>query len=145
MVNRNKIKEFERDKLASNSFKQKMRDNRMWTSLAAFVLGAFFLFLTICGDPGFGVWNVGFMKGFAGLVDVWNYWIFIVSVITFLFGAGYFIDFHRKRKELKELLDTNSKKAFINSQEDIESLAWKLGSPYEKKVDEKMEMLHIRR
>ena len=44
-----------------------------------------------------------------------------------------------------ELLDTNSKKAYLEKQDDIEMLAWKLGTSFEALVDEKMAQLRIKR
>jgi len=126
-------------------FKQKMKNNRIWISLATTIVGAAGLFFSICGDPVFGVWNVSIMSKFAEMVGQWNWWIFLLSIIAAIAGAGYFIDFLRKKSEFMEMIDTNSKKAFLEKQEDIEMLAWKLGTSFEALVDEKMAHLRIKR
>lgn len=127
------------------SFKQRIKDNRIWVSLATMIIGAAGLFLSICGDPVFGVWNVGIMMKFAHMVGDWNWWIFLLSIVAAIAGAGYFIDFLRKKSEFMDLIDMNSKKAFLEKQEDIEILAWKLGTSFEALVDEKMAQLKIKR
>ncbi len=127
------------------SLKQRIKDNRIWISLITAIIGAAGLFFSICGDPVFGVWNVGIMMDFANMVGDWNWWIFLLSIIAAIAGAGYFIDFLRKKSEFMELLDTNSKKAYLEKQDDIEMLAWKLGTSFEALVDEKMAQLRIKR
>ncbi|MDP6155939.1 MAG: DUF3198 domain-containing protein [Candidatus Thermoplasmatota archaeon] len=127
------------------SLKQRAKDNRLWIALATSIIGAAGLFFSICGDPVFGVWNVGIMKDFAHMVGDWNWWIFLLSIIAAIAGAGYFIDFLRKKSEFMELIDTSSKKAYLEKQEDIEMLAWKLGTSFEALVDEKMAQLRIKR
>ncbi len=122
-----------------------MKDNRFWISLAGLGLSVAALFFTICGDPVFGVWNVGVMASFADAVGAWNWWIFIFAAIGTLICAIMFFDYLKKRREFEELIDTNSKKQFIKNQEDLEVLSWKLGTEYEKRFDEKMDLLRIKR
>jgi len=127
------------------SIKQRIKNNRIWISLVTSIIGAAGLFFSICGDPVFGVWNVSIMKSFAEMVGEWNWWIFLLSIVAAIAGLGYFIDFLRKKSEFMDLLDTNSKRAFLEKQEDIEMLAWKLGTSFEALVDEKMAQLKIKR
>ena len=88
------------------SFKQRAKDNRIWIALVTAIIGAAGLFFSICGDPVFGVWNVSIMKEFAKMVGDWNWWIFLLSIIAAIAGAGYFIDFLRKKSEFMDMIET---------------------------------------
>lgn len=113
------------------------------------ILGLIFLITSMAGLGWLEFLNKGVIESFTSSLrndtEDWNWMVFFAAVIAVLAGGGYFIDFIRKKREFKEKIDTNSKKAFIENQEDIEVLAWKLGTSYEDKVDEKMAELKIKR
>jgi len=134
----------------TKSIKQWIKDQRMWISLITLLLGVLFLVVSMAG-----LWipsiNKGVIEDFTDSMkddkndEDWNWIIFFVAVVAVLFGGGYFIDFIRKKKNFKELMETSSKKAFLEKQDDIEVLAYKLGTPFENMVDEKIAELKIKR
>ena len=120
----------------------------MWISLFTLVLGLAF-FITALAAFWVGSLNKGFVEDFTSSLKEegqdWNWWVFLLSLVAVVAGGGYFIDFFRKKAKFNKLMDTNSKKAFLEKQDDIEVLAWKLGTSFEEKVDEKVATLRIKR
>ena len=131
------------------TFKTWFNDQRMWISLITMILGVLFLVVSMSG-LWFEDLNKGIIEKFtSSLVEKdgtnWNWWIFLGSVVAVIAGGGYFIDFIKKKKEFAKLIDTNSKKAFLEKQDEIEMLAYKLGTSFEDIVDEKIVQLKIKR
>ena len=120
----------------------------MWISLFTLIIGLAFFIISMAG-MWVGSLNKGFIEEFTSSLKEegqdWNWWVFLISLIAVVAGGGYFIDFFRKRVKFNKLMDTNSKKAFLENQEDIEILAWKLGTSFEAKVDDKVTTLRIKR
>jgi len=94
-----------------------------------------------------GIWALGSGAGewFDGMVGNWKYWIFLVCIMVALISGGFLVSFIQSRKELMELLDTDSKATFTRNLDDAEYLAWKLGSRYEIMVEEKKDELRLGR
>ena len=130
------------------TFKIWFKDQRMWITLITMILGVLFLIASMSG-LWFEDLNKGIIEDFTSSLKQgesdWNWWIFLGSVVAVIAGGGYFIDFIKKKKEFAKLIDTNSKKAFLEKQDEIELLAYKLGTPYEDMVDEKITQLRIKR
>ena len=68
----------------------------------------------------------------------------IFGGIIFLLGAFYLIAHLGKRRELNKLLEITSKSKFIQNQDRIEELAWRLGQNYEKMVVDRKKELRIK-
>ena len=130
------------------TFKTWFNDQRMWISLITMILGVIFLVVSMSG-LWFEDLNKGIIEDFTSSLQQgdsdWNWWIFLLSVVAVIAGGGYFIDFIKKKKEFAKLIDTNSKKAFLEKQDEIEMLAYKLGTSFEDLVDEKIAQLKIKR
>jgi hypothetical protein len=77
-------------------------------------------------------------------VGNWKYILFFVSaaalgVCTYLAYTNW-----KKRAEFEELMDTDSKAEFIKTLDDVEYLAYQLGSKYEERVIDKKQIFKIK-
>ena len=70
--------------------------------------------------------------------------VFILGGAAFIVGAFYLLDYIRKARELRKLLAEPGKSKFIQNQDRIEELAWRLGSKFEVIVVDKKKELKIR-
>lgn len=120
----------------------------MWISLITGIIGLLFLAASVAG-----LWvdamDKGVIEDFTTWLDRgeedWNWIVFFAAVAAVLFGGGYFIDFMKKKAKFNKLIDISSKRAFLENQDDIEILAYKLGTSFEARVDEKVAELKIKR
>lgn len=74
----------------------------------------------------------------------WVYYIFALSII----GDGYFTYLFfttvNSRKKFEELMNTDSKSAFVKNVRDLEIEARKLGPSFKRRLEEKKEQLKIK-
>ncbi len=88
--------------------------------------------------------NNTFFKDFFNAIGNWNYWLFIIT-ITLVIACGWiFGDLMLKLSKFNNLVKTTSKAIFVRNQEEIESLAWKLGPKYLDTVDERKHRFRIK-
>jgi hypothetical protein len=83
------------------------------------------------------------VQEFRDTVGDWDKIIFLLSILGLLVGLAYFYSFQSNHRKFIKLVDTSSKQTFIKYQEDIEFLAWKLGTKYEHIVRMKKKELGI--
>lgn len=105
----------------------------MQLTLIGFIVSLLFLILSSLGiffsDYDF-VKDNEFLQNFFNSIGNWNYWLFII-VITLTIACGWIYgDLMLKLSKFKELMKTTSKATFVRNQEEIETLAWKLGPKY---------------
>jgi hypothetical protein len=109
-------------------------------SLVFLIISSFGIFLS---DMDF-VKDSSVLQDFFNSIGNWNYWLFIIA-ITFVIACGWiFGDLMLKLSKFKELIKTTSKATFVRNQEEIETLAWKLGPKYMDLVDERKQHFRIR-
>ena len=116
-----------------STLKNFYRDYSMQITLIGFLVSLIFLILSSFGiffsDYDF-VKDNEFLQDFFNSIGNWNYWLFIV-VITLTIACGWvYGDLMLKVSKFKELMKTTSKATFVRNQEEIETLAWKLGPKY---------------
>ena len=100
----------------------------------------FMTFMTVLADEGgTGLWN-----DISAKLGTWNYWLLLFGGAIFILGAFYFLDYIRKGRELNKLLEINSKSKFIQNQDRIEELAWRLGRDHEKRVVDRKKELRVK-
>jgi hypothetical protein len=68
-----------------------------------------------------------------------------LGMLIVLFSGWYMGDQIVKRKRFNKLIDTESKSKFLDNQDEIEELAWRLSTKHEHIVMEKKKELKIRR
>ena len=96
---------------------------------------------------------VGIVLAVVGLADItagtaglggWSIWALLAGVIVFLFGIYWLAGYLRNVRDFKELMDEQSKAAFIKNMDEIEYLAWKLPMRYENELLEKKKRFGVR-
>ena len=120
-----------------------LKERKFDVSLLLAIFGGFLSFLSILSmlaeEGGTGLSNT-----IADLFGDWTYWLFILGTAAFIVGVFYLLDYIRKARELKKLLAEPGKSKFIQNQDRIEELAWRLGSKFEVTVVDKKKELKIR-
>lgn len=72
-------------------------------------------------------------------------WFFaLIGGIVAIGGYLYFHDYNKKHKKFEELMDTNSKAAFVRNIVEIEELAVDLGPQYEEEIIDKKNQLKVK-
>ncbi|MBC7108364.1 MAG: DUF3198 domain-containing protein [Methanomassiliicoccales archaeon] len=74
----------------------------------------------------------------------WAYWLLIVGLIFVISGGVWFWRFLSTLTKYKKLLATRSKSEFITNLDDIEYMAWKLPSKYQRELEVKKSELKIK-
>lgn len=74
----------------------------------------------------------------------WLYWLLLLGGAVLVGGGYYLFDHIKMRKELTQLLKITSKSKFIQNQDRIEELAWRLGPLYEDRVIKRKKELRVK-
>jgi len=84
---------------------------------------------------------------FINLIDFignWSYYIFTIALIGFFYSVYLFYRTVKDRKEFEELMNADSKSAFVKNLRDLEIISRRLGPSFVKKLREKKEELKIK-
>lgn len=125
-------------------FRQASREYRRQWSLICLIAGAALLFLTFVGVFDIKAMDVSLFKAFNDGVGNWIYWLFILAIILFIVGAGYYYGYASRLKEFNELMETDSKAQFVRNQTRVEYLGWRLGHRFEDLVADKKASFRIK-
>jgi hypothetical protein len=124
------------------------REHSMKINLIGVIVGAIFTVLSILGvffgDFDFIKNNDG-LTGFFDFIGNYIYWLFILALGVLIICAWLLSDMILKLKKFNKLIDTNSKAVFVRHQNEIEELAWKLGTKYLEIVADRKRELRIRK
>ena len=93
------------------------------------IVGAILTFFGVCGVF---LDDKSFVKD-SGVFDAignWDLWFLIVGGFIFIFAVFYLWDFIVSKKQFEEYIDTESKSKILHSFDEIDKLAYKLGSTY---------------
>ena len=112
----------------------------LMVSLIFFIISGIGIFFS---DQDF-VRNNEMLTGFYNAIGNWNYWLFIITITLTIACGWIFFDLMLKLSKFKKLINTTSKATFVRNQDEIESLAWKLGPKYMDIVDECKQQFKIR-
>ena len=74
----------------------------------------------------------------------WSYYIFAIALIGFFYSVYLFYRTVKDRKEFEELMNADSKSAFVKNLRDLEIISRRLGPSFVKKLREKKEELKIK-
>jgi hypothetical protein len=85
-----------------------------------------------------------FLKDFKNGIGNWIYWLFIITMMFAIICGWIFGDLMIKLSKFNKLVKTTSKATFVRNQDELESLAWKLGPKYIDTVDERKHKFRIR-
>ncbi len=77
-------------------------------------------------------------------VDMWAWFLIIIGAIIAIAGFLYYHDLNKRYKKFRELMDTDSKAAFVRNLAEIEECAIDLGPEYETQVIEKRKKLKVK-
>jgi hypothetical protein len=112
-----------------------------------FIVSLIFLILSgigiFFGEHEF-VLNNDFLNNFYNGIGDWNYWLFIIAITITVACGWIYGDLMLKLSKFNGLIKTTSKATFVRNQEEIETLAWKLGPKYMDIVDERKQKFRIR-
>ena len=78
-------------------------------------------------------------------VDMWAWFLIIIGAIIAIGGFLYYHDLNKRYRKFVELMDTDSKAAFVRNLPEIEECAIDLGPEYEAQGIDKREKLKVRR
>ena len=124
-------------------FTQFLKERKLDICLLLILAGGALLFVTIMAflteEGGTTIWN-----DVALALKGWTYWLMLFAGAIFVLGLYYTIDFVRKHREFNRLVNLPGKSKFIQNQDRIEELAWRLGRKYEKTTVDKKKELRIR-
>lgn len=67
----------------------------------------------------------------------WKSWILGVSFLGFFISLYYFIDYFKKLKKFKELINSDSKSKFISNIKELEIISYRLGPKYKDQLENK--------
>lgn len=122
---------------------QFLKEKKFDLSLFLAISGGFLSFLSVLAILAEDV-GTGFSNTISDIFGEWTYWIFILGAAAFIVGIFYLFDYIRKVREIRKLLAEPGKSKFIQNQDRIEELAWRLGTKFEVGVVEKKKELKIR-
>ena len=124
------------------------REQAIKLNLIGLIIGAVLTLLSTIGvffpNEDF-VKNSDPLKGFFEYIGNYVYWLFIIALGLLITCGWLFGDLILKLNKFKELIDTNSKSNFVRHQNELEDLAWKLGSKYWDMLVEKKKEFKIRK
>ncbi|MGB9883754.1 MAG: DUF3198 domain-containing protein [Methanomassiliicoccales archaeon] len=96
---------------------------------------------------GLALLGIALMSLFMGVLFVttgWAYWLLLVGLIFALLGGAWLWKFLSILTKYRKLLATRSKSEFITNLDEIEYMAWKLPSKYQRELDLKRNELKIK-
>jgi len=105
------------------------RDFMLPLSAIGTAAGAIFTFI---GISGVFLEDRGWVKDSAFFDAIGNYdvWALLIGFLLLIICAYYLYDYIASRKRFEELVDTGSKSKLLRNFEEIDRLAYKLGSAY---------------
>ena len=77
-------------------------------------------------------------------VDMWAWFLIIIGAIIAIGGFLYYHDLNKRYRKFVELMDTDSKAAFVRNLPEIEECAIDLGPEYEAQVIDKRKKLKVK-
>lgn len=128
------------------AFMDKMKDNVLPLSASVLVAGIVFFTLSLLWAIRDSIkWiNDTVLKGYFDTVNVWNWWILVISSIAIFMGGMYLYTYFRDSRSFNKLIDTSSKSTFRKNLDELEDLSWKLPSSFRKRLLEKKEQLKVK-
>lgn len=127
------------------SFKRVLTTYTLYLGLVLLVLGLILLVFGIFGVFYSGSDLIeGTIQEVLDLLGDWVYWSLMVGLILTIAGGWYFFDNIKKRREFEELMDTTSKKKFLQNLDRIEYLAWKLTPAHRVEVSKKKKKFNVK-
>jgi ABC-type nickel/cobalt efflux system permease component RcnA len=96
---------------------------------------------------------IGVVLAVMGLTDIttgtaslggWSMLAMVAGLIIFAFGIYWLAGYLRDVRDFKNLLEEQSKAAFIKELDDTEYLAWKLPTRFEEELQEKKKRLGVK-
>jgi hypothetical protein len=119
------------------------RERTLELSIIGFIVG---IITTIIGTLGVLLpsYDVEYIDKFLAKIGFWDYWLFIGAVML-LFTSVWFMYVNIKdRKTFNDLIDTGSKATFVRNQDELEEIAFRLGSKYQEILFDKKKELKIK-
>jgi len=75
----------------------------------------------------------------------WYWWFLIISLFFFIPASGWFMYSNMAdRRRFDELIDTDSKKVFVSNLDELEEIAFRLGTTYQEELFDKKEELKVK-
>lgn len=93
------------------------------------IVGAILIFM---GTAGTFLEEKSWVKdnGVFEAIGNFDLWFLIIGLLIFLFSIFYLYDFLMSKKKFEEFIDTPSKSKILHNFDEIDKLAYKLGSTY---------------
>jgi hypothetical protein len=133
--------------MVEESFLKKLkrfsRDNTLELSILGLILGSIFTFIGIIGVfiPDY---EIAIVTGILEVIGDWDYWLFMVALILTFAAAWFLYSNVKDRMGFKDLIDTGSKATFVRNQDELEEIAFRLGTKYQDILFDKKKELRIK-
>lgn len=105
-------------------------------TLLVFVILAIYYFKLTVLPPEF--------QQFANYLGGWSYYVFVLSLIGFLYFAYVLVSTDLERRKFEELINSDSKATFLKNARDLEVVSKKLGPTFEKRYKDRRDQLRIK-
>lgn len=123
--------------------KKFVRENILGLSIVGFILGITFTIIGILGVflPNY---EVVYIVDFLNMIGYWDYWIFMLALILTFASVYLLFQNVSDRKTFNDLIDTGSKATFVRNQDELEEIAFRLGTKYQDILFDKKKELKIK-
>jgi hypothetical protein len=119
------------------------REHTIVLSIIGLIIG---IFLFAIGTVGifFADMEISVISDIVDRIGYWYYWAFALALIL-TFASMYFMYMTvSDRNKFYDLIDTGSKATFVRNQDELEEIAFRLGSSYQEELFEKKRELKIK-
>jgi uncharacterized protein (DUF58 family) len=83
-------------------------------------------------------------QSFVTALGGWSYYIFVLSLVGFLYFAYLLAATTAQRRRFEELIESDSKSTFVKNSRDLDIIARKLGPSFRKRFEEKKDQLRVK-
>jgi thiaminase len=123
------------------------RNNALWMSVVATVVGLVLTVLAFAADYGAANWTDVY-EAYVSAGETggnWNRLVQVLAPVVLATGLWYVGEQILARRSFNELIDTDSKSEFQSNLEELEDTVGKLPKSYEERLQEKREQFVMRR
>lgn len=122
------------------------RNNTLWMSSLATVVGLVLTVLAFTAEPAAAGWNAFYERTVpVGGDQDWNLLVRVVAPIILVSGVWYLGEQIIARRKFERLINAEKKSAFQDNLDELEETARKLPKEYEERLNEKTESFVSRR
>ena len=123
--------------------KRYVREYMLLVTVIGLIVGIIFLIIGILGFmPDY---ELPFFTDIVKDIGNWYWWFLITALFFFIPGSAWFMYANiSDRRRFNDLIDTDSKKVFVSNVDELEEIAFRLGSSYQEELFDKKEELKVK-